>query len=307
MRNFTFKGLFLATVFMLLGCLSIQAGDDGLITKQITVTLDKAGTLQNKIGSAKKYKITNLKIVGEINGTDWCMIRDMAGRNVHHEETEGKMTELDLSDASIVSGGDYYITCAYLNYPSKIYTRNQTIGDLAFEGCSGLTSLKLPSNILYIERCAFEGCSGLTSIILPSGVTEIGDCAFSDCSGLTNLTLPSGVTEIGDYAFSDCSGLTSLTLPSGVTEIGVSAFSGCSGLTSLTIPSGVTEIGASTFSGCSGLTSITLPSDVDWIMSSAFSGCSGLTSITLPSGIAKIGNLTFLDCIQSLINNHDLL
>ena len=187
MGNFTFKGMLLATVFMLLGCLSIQAGDDGLITKQITVTLDKAGTLQNKIGSAKKYKITNLKIVGEINGTDWRMIRDMAGRSVHHEETEGKMTELDLSDASIVSGGDYYITCAYFNYPSKIYTSNQTIGDLAFEGCSGLTSLKLPSDIRLIGRNAFEGCSGLTSITLPSGVTEIGESAFANCSGLTSI------------------------------------------------------------------------------------------------------------------------
>lgn len=181
MGKFIFKGMLLATVFMLLGCLSIQAGDDGLITKQITVTLDKAGTLQNKIGSAKKYKITNLKIVGEINGTDWRMIRDMAGRSVHHEETEGKMTELDLSDASIVSGGDYYITCAYFNYPSKIYTSNQTIGDLAFEGCSGLTNLKLPSNIQYIERRASEGCSGLTSIILPSGLHEISEGTFSGC------------------------------------------------------------------------------------------------------------------------------
>ena len=256
MGNFTFKGMLLATVFMLLGCLSIQAGDDGLITKQITVTLDKAGTLQNKIGSAKKYKITNLKIVGEINGTDWRMIRDMAGRSVHHEETEGKMTELDLSDASIVSGGDYYITCAYFNYPSKIYTSNQTIGDLAFEGCSGLTSLKLPSNILYIERRAFAGCSGLTSIILPSGLHEISEGTFSGCSGLTNLTLPSGVTEIDQDAFSGCSGLTNLTLPSGLTKIGVSAFSGCSGLTSITLPSGIARIGNLTFKDCSGLTSI---------------------------------------------------
>ena len=296
MGNFTFKGMLLATVFMLLGCLSIQAGDDGLITKQITVTLDKAGTLQNKIGSAKKYKITNLKIVGEINGTDWRMIRDMAGRSVHHEETEGKMTELDLSDASIVSGGDYYITCAYFNYPSKIYTSNQTIGDLAFEGCSGLTSLKLPSNILYIERRAFAGCSGLTSIILPSGLHEISEGTFSGCSGLTNLTLPSGVTEIDQDAFSGCSGLTNLTLPSGLTKIGVSAFSGCSGLTSITLPSDVDWIESSAFSGCSGLTSITLPSDIAWIGNLTFSGCSGLTSITLPSGIARIGNLTFKDC-----------
>ena len=205
MGNFTFKGMLLATVFMLLGCLSIQAGDDGLITKQITVTLDKAGTLQNKIGSAKKYKITNLKIVGEINGTDWRMIRDMAGRSVHHEETEGKMTELDLSDASIVSGGDYYITCAYFNYPSKIYTSNQTIGDLAFEGCSGLTSLKLPSDIRLIGRNAFEGCSGLTSITLPSGVTEIGESAFANCSGLTSIYVyAEKMPKLGTNMFDGC-------------------------------------------------------------------------------------------------------
>ena len=70
MRTFTFKGLFLTAVFMLLGCLSIQAADDDLITKQITIKLDEAGTLPDKIETNKKYKITNLKIIGEINGTD---------------------------------------------------------------------------------------------------------------------------------------------------------------------------------------------------------------------------------------------
>ena len=279
MRFFTFKGLLLTTIFMLLGCLSIQAEDDDLITKQVTVKLDEAGTLPDKIGSAKKYKITNLKIIGEINGTDWRMIRDMAGRNVSHDETEGNLSELDLSDASIVPGGDYYITCAYFDYPSKIHTSYQVIGDLAFEGCSGLTSLKLPSDIRLIGRNAFEGCSGLTSITLPSGVTEIQHSAFYGCSGLTSITLPSGVTEISNSTFSGCSGLTSLTLPSGVTEIGSSAFSGCSGLTSLTLPSGVTWIGHFAFKGCSGLTSITLPSGVSEIGESAFANCSGLTSI----------------------------
>lgn len=94
MGIFTFKGMLLATVFMLLGCLSIQAGDDGLITKQITVTLDKAGTLPNKIGSTKKFQITNLKIIGEINGTDWRMIREMAGRNFWGDVTDGLQAEM---------------------------------------------------------------------------------------------------------------------------------------------------------------------------------------------------------------------
>ena len=251
MRFFTFKGLLLTTIFMLLGCLSIQAEDDDLITKQVTVKLDEAGTLPDKIGSAKKYKITNLKIIGEINGTDWRMIRDMAGRNVSHDETEGNLSELDLSDASIVPGGDYYITCAYFDYPSKIHTSYQVIGDLAFEGCSGLTSLKLPSDIRLIGRNAFEGCSGLTSITLPSGVTEISNFTFSGCSGLTSLTLPSGVTWIGHFAFKGCSGLTSITLPSGVTEIGESAFANCSGLTSIYVyAEKMPKLRTNMFDGC---------------------------------------------------------
>ena len=115
MRNFTFKGLLLTAVFMLLGCLSIQAANDDLITKQITIKLEKAGTLPDRIESSKKYKITNLKIIGEINGTDWEMIREMAGRNYGGNTTEGKLSVLDLSEAKIVEGGDYYYHDNYLS------------------------------------------------------------------------------------------------------------------------------------------------------------------------------------------------
>ena len=250
MRNFTFKGLFLAIVFIVLGSLSIQAAD-GLITKQITIKLEKAGTLPDKIGSTKKKQITNLKIIGEINGTDLRMIREMAGKNARGNDTDGMLSVLDLSDAKIVEGGDYY----YIDYP-YYSTSNDKIGDYTFYGCSVLTSLTLPSGLTEIGEGAFAACSGLTSLTLPSGVTSIGNHAFYACSGLTSITLPSGVTSIGNHAFDGCTGLTSLTLPSGVTEIGDLAFSGCSGLTSITLPSGVTEIGAWAFSGCSGLTSI---------------------------------------------------
>ena len=49
MKNFTFKRQLLFVMFMLLGCLSIQAADDGLITKQMTIELNKAGTLPDRI------------------------------------------------------------------------------------------------------------------------------------------------------------------------------------------------------------------------------------------------------------------
>ena len=199
MRNFTFKGLFLAVVFMVLGSLAIQAADnDGLITKQITIKLEEAGTLPDKIGSTKKNQITNLKIIGEINSRDLEMIREMAGRNRWNAPTNGMLSVLDLSDAKIVEGyGDYY----YEYY----YTSNDKIGD-----------------------CAFFGCSALTSLTLPSGVTEIGNYAFSDCSGLTSLTLPSGVTKIGGSAFHGCSGLTSIYVyAEKLPNMGNDVFEGC--------------------------------------------------------------------------------
>ena len=325
-----FAKRYLMIFVLLLGCLSIQAADKDLITQQITIKLDKAGTLPNRIADSKQYKITNLKIVGEINGTDLRLIRDMAGRAVYdNDTTNGKLSVLDLSEAKIVSGGEYY----YYGGSRFYYTSNDEIGAYAFWGCSGLTSLTLPSGVTLIGEDAFLGCSGLTSLTLPSGVTSIGEDAFRGCSGLTSLTLPSGVTSIGNSTFSGCSGLTSLTLPSGVTSIGVSTFSGCSGLTSLTLPSGVTSIGSYAFEGCSGLTSLTLSSGVTSIGYSAFSGCSGLkyircqindeietylskghpfipvkcgieyylndkkiTSVAIPSTITELGRYAFQNC-----------
>ena len=292
MRTFTFKGLFLTAVFMLLGCLSIQAADDDLITKQITVKLDKAGTLPNKIGSSKKYLITNLKIIGEINGTDLRMIREMAGSDHIGDTTEGKLSVLDLSEARIVRGGDYY----YYYYDYNYYTSNDVIGNRAFNGCSRLTSLNLPASITEIGGNAFQGCSGLTNITLPSSITKIGYHAFYDCSGLTSLNLPDGITSIGDNAFEGCSGLTSLNLPAGITRISDYAFYGCSGLTSLNLPAGITEIGNGAFYGCSGLTSLNLPAGITSIGYEAFCGCSGLTSLNLPAGITSIGNYAFNGC-----------
>ena len=54
---------------------------------------------------------------------------------------------------------------------------------------------------------AFRGCDGLTSVTIPNSVTSIGWFAFSGCSGLTSVTIGSGVESIGWYAFWDCSEL----------------------------------------------------------------------------------------------------
>ena len=333
MKQIIKRGSFLTLMFLLLGCLSLYAADNDLITKQITIKLEKAGTLPDKIGSSKKYKITNLKIIGEINGTDLKMIREMAERDYIGYFTDGKLSVLDLSEAKIVEGGDcyYYINNHYNYYYYS--TSNDVIGSYAFKGCNRLTSLTLPDGITEIGDHAFEGCSGLTSLNLPAGITKIGSEAFNGCSGLTSLNLSAGITSIGSEAFNGCSGLTSLNLPAGITKIGDDVFRGCSGLTSLTLPASITKIGDQAFHGCSGLkevrfcindnldtyltkghpyidvdcgikyyindkeiTSIEIPSNVTTLGNYVFQGCSRLTSLTLPADITSIGYRAFQGC-----------
>ena len=114
----------------------------------------------------------------------------------------------------------------------------------------------IEDGVTSIGNNAFENCSGLTSVTIPNSVTSIGYRAFYGCSGLTSVTIPNSVTSIGDRAFSGCSGLTSLTIGNSVTIIGSEAFYGCYSLTSLTIPNSVTSIGNSAFKGCSGIKEI---------------------------------------------------
>ena len=190
------------------------------------------------------------------------------------------------------------------------------IGDYAFYGCYGLTSLTIGNSVTSIGSSSFKGCSGLTSltilcpkvgswfsgiknikeVVISDGVESIGDGAFSYCSGLTSVTIGNNVTFIGGSAFSGCSGLTSLTIGNSVTSIGSSSFSYCSGLTSVTIGNSVTSIGSSAFYGCSGLTSLTIGNSVTSIGSSSFRGCSGLTSVTIPNCVTSIGDWTFDGC-----------
>lgn len=150
----------LAIAFIVIASTSAQAADN-LITQQITIKLDKAGTLPDRIGSTKKYLITNLKIIGEINGTDMRMIRDMAGRrDLQYDEgntTLGKLSFLDLSEAKIVKGGDYYIYSSD-TFPHDYYTQDNELGSYTFRNCSRLTSVTIPSSVTEIGFGAFSYC-----------------------------------------------------------------------------------------------------------------------------------------------------
>ncbi len=160
---------------------------------------------------------------------------------------------------------------------------------------AGCKNSVIPNSVRSIGDSAFEGCSGLIKLTLPSSVTSIGINAFYGCSGLTELTLPNSVTSIGDYAFSGCSGLEKITVESGNSRydsrdncnsiIETATNTLIAGCKNSIIPNSITSIGDAAFSDCSELTELILPDSVTSIGNGAFGGCSGLVKIT---SLAKI-------------------
>ncbi len=76
-----------------------------------------------------------------------------------------------------------------------------------------------------IGNLAFDYCTSLQSVVIPSNIKTIGYEAFRWCSQLSDVTISDGVEEIGAYAFS-ATGLTSVTIPHSVVTIGTNAFTG---------------------------------------------------------------------------------
>lgn len=227
---------------------------------------------------------------------------------------------------SFVSG-DIMIPAVVSNYYGTY--KVTSIGDAAFDGCTGLTSVTIGNYVTSIGEYAFRDCSGLTSIEISNFVTSIGFCAFSGCSSLIYMNMPNSLTSIGTYAFRNCSSLTSIEIPNTVTSIGNMAFSGCTGLTSVVVESGnrvydsrkncnaiietatntliygfkktvipnsVKSIGDCAFAGCTDLTSIRIPNSVTSIGVMAFADCSNLKSVTIPNSVTSIEAIAFSGC-----------
>ncbi len=289
-QQITFKSLLVVI------CLLLNSNLQAQEVPHITINIATAGTLPSLIASTKKYQITNLTITGNLNGTDMLYIREMAGCDVDGKSTLGKLSVLDLSGANIVAGGSSYTTS--LN----------KIGDDAFSGCTGLTSISIPNSVTSIVNGVFAGCTNLKEFIISKNhktYKSVEGILFNkNCTELiaypnakSNIyIIPNSVTAIGFDAFYGCTGLTSITIPNSVTAIGSDTFFGCTGLTSITIPNSVTIIGTKAFKNCTELTSVTIPNSVTAIEFEAFSVCSKLTSITLGNRVTSIGNYAFYYC-----------
>lgn len=114
----------------------------------------------------------------------------------------------------------------------------------------------LGNDVTAIGEWAFDGCSGITSIEISNSVTEIGGGAFYGCTGLTSVKIPGSVKNINNQAFNNCSNLAEVLISDGVTTIGWSTFRNCSKIRSITFPESILSVGPYSFCDCTNLSRV---------------------------------------------------
>ena len=168
----------------------------------------------------------------------------------------------------------------------------ETIGSSAFNGCSSLVSIVLPSSLKEVGSSVFSNCTSLTEVTYNSA-TDISNNMFQNCSSLTTVTFGSSAnfTKIGNNAFQNCQSLKSISLPKSCITIGNYAFDGCTDLLSFSYlgeGSGEGFIGTYAFRNCSSLKNVALNENttaLKAILNYAFQNCTALETISIPDSV----------------------
>jgi len=226
-----------------------------------------------------------------------------------------------VSGGSVMYSGDVVIP-ETVEFGGQHYVVD-SIGEWAFNACSGLMSVKLPEKLRVIGRLAFVDCYGLTSISFPASLKVIGDGAFQNCDGLTSLSFPEGMTQIGDGAFQRCGRLETLFFPSTMKSIDWGVFCEsheneygggectCDSIRRIEIKGIATWFNSNRFTERNHhvaapyadlyvngdlLTDIVLPDTMARIRPALFYGCKKLHSVVFPNNLKVIDDCAFENC-----------
>ena len=206
----------------------IETATNTLIAGCMNTTIPNSVTTIGDVAFSGCYYLTNINIPNSVKTIGNYAFWDCIG-----------LTTINIPNSVTTIGDEVFSGCSSLATISvasdnpKYDSRNncnaiiETATNTLIAGCMNTT---IPNSVTTIGEGAFDDCTGLTSINIPNSVTTIGDEAFYGCSGLTSIDIPNSVTTIGDDAFWDCTGLTSINIPKSVTSIGDDAFYQCSGL-----------------------------------------------------------------------------
>ena len=258
---------------------------NGILTVIPAIVVRISNPTPGQIGSSvatsgyQKNEIDELVVTGLLNGTDIKYIREMI--------MGGELTNLDIKDSKIVSGGEAYYK-DFLSYT----TDDNIVGSYMFYECKNLMSLRLPDSALKIELSAISFCNNLKVLDLPESCEELSSYGAIDyCERLEQVNIRANLHTIGSNNFSSCPSFKAFNvvdannwyssvdgvlfskdkknlliypmgkedaayvIPCGTEQISESAFKS-SILQELYIPGSITTIGESSFSWCDSLATI---------------------------------------------------
>lgn len=281
-------------------------------TTSDAIVINEAGELSTLLGD-NLYEYTTISLAGPMNGDDLRCLRKMLGRNSDESSTPGKLSQLDMTDVKIVTGGG--------SYGLSRYTQDHVVGQGLFANCTSLTQVSLPVDATTIEKDAFAGCTSLTKIEIPAFINQVQPS--SRCTALQEIqvsnantyyssqdgvllngkgteivwfpmgkqgeyTLPSIITSISDYAFKECC-IETFNLPDNLTKIGQGAFMD-SKVKEVKLPANLSLIPTSTFQGCTQLKTVRLGSKTELISDYTFDLCP-LTDIYVDAPTPPVCNV----------------
>ena len=192
------------------------------------------------------------------------------------------------------------------------------IQDYAFNGCKNITVITFSggNEPMTIGNFAFNRCTSIKEIVLPTNVTIVSDSAFVNCSSLGSFTISKNLTSFDISALNGCSSLKNVYV-----EAGNSNYTSDSGIlynlnkttlilypagrteTVYTVKDGVISIGQGAFLGNNVLESIILPKGLVEIKNNAFASCSALKNVVIPKSVELIGDsaFAFLDSLLGFV------
>lgn len=284
-------------------------------SREVVVNNNVAGNLESQISESEKLTAQKWIISGELNSSDMKFLRDVF--------EFGVITDLDLGNAQIVSGGEPYY--------SQYYTQDNVIGTQMFTNAKSLVSLIMPSSTVTIEDFSFRNCDNLIKLDIPDQCETIEDNAIEFCDLLTVINIGKSLNYYGigngNYCpllaeitvdaqnenFESVDGvlynkdLTSLykypeakenpeyTVPSSVTFIDGYAFARAK-FERIFLPTTLTSIQTGTFNYCLNLINIEIPRNVETIGLFAFQHCESLVTISVPDKVEELKDFCFGYC-----------
>ncbi len=274
----------------------------------VTTSLNTKWIVYVPNGSVTAYKAAtywkDLPIATNKNGLYYTF----SGTNATVVASPTKYTgKISIPNTAIEGGKTYNVT---------------GIGDDAFYGCTGVTSIEIPNSITSIGQNAFYGCTGLTTIVIPNSAVNLGSGILGGCANVVEATLPTLLG--GSYLTAK---LTKLTVGTMATSFAAGDLAACTGLKELTLPfvgltatsSGVDAtlgvlFGASSATGTKAVTQyysttasitryiptslekLTITQPCTQIGYGALYGCSMLKQVTIPSTVRGVGEKALYGC-----------